>query len=191
MIETDRLLLREFRPSDAAFALELLNEPAFLQYIGDRGVRTIDDAARWIEAGPRANYARLGFGHYVVMLKQTDEPIGICGLRTRDGLNDPDLGYALLQKHWGHGYALEAARAVLQWCGAALGIARVMAICSPTNGPSIAMLEKLDFTYQRRMRLPNENHDVLLYAYDFDHRVAADPHSGRVQSQLSPERSTG
>ncbi|HEY0306119.1 MAG TPA: GNAT family N-acetyltransferase [Longimicrobiales bacterium] len=191
MIETDRLLLREFRPSDGAFALALLNEPAFLQFIGDRGVRTIDDAARWIETGPRANYARLGFGHYVVTLKQTDEPIGICGLRTREGLNDPDLGYALLQKHWGHGYALEAARAVLQWCRTALKIPRVLAICSPANGPSIAMLEKLDFTYQQRMRLPNENHDVLLYAYHFDDGGGADPHSGRVQSELSAERSAG
>jgi RimJ/RimL family protein N-acetyltransferase len=166
LLETDRLILRQFENGDAAFALELLNEPAFLANIGDRGVRTVEDAVRWIENGPRANYTRLGFGHYVVVLKDTGEAIGMCGLRTRDGLDDPDLGYALLQRHWSRGYAAEAARAVVEYSRAALQLPRLTAICSPDNTSSVAVLEKLGFVFCNQRRLPNENHDVLVFVLD-------------------------
>jgi [ribosomal protein S5]-alanine N-acetyltransferase len=165
LIETERLCLREIEIADAAFTLELLNEPGFLQNVGDRGLRTIDDAVRYIENGPRANYARYGFGHYVVELKESGEAIGLCGLRTRPGLEDPDLGYAVLQRHWAHGYASEAARAVLDY-SRRLGLVRVLAICAPANTPSITILEKLGFRFQYEVILPGETNHVRVYAWD-------------------------
>jgi RimJ/RimL family protein N-acetyltransferase len=166
MIETSRLVLREVETGDAAFVVQLLNEPAFIQNIGDRGVRTQDDALRWIESGPRANYASLGFGHYAVVLKETDEPIGICGLRTRAGLEHPDLGYAILEQYWGHGYAVEAARAILDYSRRSLGMRHLLAICAPANRASIVVLEKLGFHFQMTTRLPGEDHDVMVYGMD-------------------------
>ena len=94
IIETERLLLRQLSTGDADFILELLNEPSFIQNIGDRGVRTLADANLYIMNGPVASYARNGFGLYLVILKETDEPIGICGLIKRNGLDDVDIGYA-------------------------------------------------------------------------------------------------
>ena len=167
MLETERLLLREFQAADAPFALELLNEPAFIQNIGDRGVRTLEDAARWIDNGPRANYAHLGFGHYVMIAKASGVPVGMCGLRTRAGLSDPDLGYAVSQRQWGHGYATEAARAVVEFSHRVLKLPRVSAICSPGNRTSVAVLEKLGFVFVEQMRLPGEDHDVLVYMLVF------------------------
>ena len=164
VIETSRLKLRELTQADTAFVLQLLNEPDFIRFIGDRGVRTPEDAAHWIESGPQANYARLGFGHYAVELKSSGEAIGICGFRTREGLDIPDLGYALLEQHWSRGYAAEAAQAALQYAAATLGLRRVAAICAPDNLPSRVILEKLGFTYEQTIRLPGEDHDVLVYA---------------------------
>jgi RimJ/RimL family protein N-acetyltransferase len=164
VIETRRLVLREFELADAAFAFELLNEPAFLQNIGDRGVRSIADAIHYIQNGPRASYAALGFGHYVVELKATGEAVGMCGLRTREGLDDPDLGYAFLERHRSRGYASEAARAVLEFSRTILRIPRITAICAAENAPSIAILGKLGFAAEGRTRLPGESADVLLLA---------------------------
>ena len=165
LIETDRLVMREFVPGDASFALALLNEPAFLENIGDRGVRTLADAEKFINTGPRANYARLGFGHYVIELKMTRESIGMCGLRTRPGLGHPDLGYALLHEYWGRGYAHEAARAMLDHARDTLQLPIVLAICSPANTSSIGLLDKLGFAAAGRTRLPGEDHDVLVFEW--------------------------
>ncbi len=175
LIETERLQLREMIADDAAFALELLNEPAFLHNIGDRGVRTLEDALHYIETGPRANYARHGFGHYVVVLKDSGDAVGICGLRTRDGLEEPDLGYALLQRHWSRGYACEAAKGVLEY-SRRLGLTQVLAICAPTNMPSIKLLEKLGFWFQYEVVLPGENHEVRVYAWKRTLEMVRDSH---------------
>jgi RimJ/RimL family protein N-acetyltransferase len=162
LIESERLALRELTNGDVAFILELLNEPGFINNIGDRQVRTLDDAARWIETGPRTQYAQLGFGHYAIVLKQTGELIGICGFRTRAGLDIPDLGYAILERHWSRGYASEAGRAALQHASG-LRLPQVAAICAPDNVASKAVLEKLGFVYRQTIRLPGENHDVQVY----------------------------
>ncbi len=158
-------MLRALNRSDAAFVLELLNEPAFIANIGDRGVRTHDDALRYIEAGPRASYATHGFGHYAVALQRSGELIGICGLRMRDGLDDPDLGFAFLQRHWSRGYAREAAGALLDYYCATPGLAKVLAICTPTNSASIAVLEKLGFRFVEMKRLPAEQQDLMVFAF--------------------------
>ena len=84
VLETERLRLRQFTPEDAAFVLELLNEPSWLRFIGDRGVRTLDDAREYLRKGALASYAQHGFGLYATERKDGGDPIGICGLVKRD-----------------------------------------------------------------------------------------------------------
>ena len=96
VIETPRLALHRLTTDDADFILELLNEPSFLRYIGDKGVRTREDACQYILAGPMASYDRFGFGLYRVERKDSGEPIGMCGLLKRESLEDVDVGFAFL-----------------------------------------------------------------------------------------------
>src|ERR1700704_4791358 len=109
ILETDRLLLRKLTADDAEFILDLLNQPSFLQFIGDKGVRTLDDARQYILAGPVASYERFGFGLYLTALKESQVSIGICGLIKRETLEDVDVGFAFLPQFWSKGYAFEAA----------------------------------------------------------------------------------
>jgi RimJ/RimL family protein N-acetyltransferase len=159
-LDTPRLRLRPFTPDDASFALRLLNEPSFLQHIGDKGVRTAADAVAYLEKGPMASYARHGHGLMAVALKATGEPIGMCGLLKRDNLDHPDLGYAFLPEAWGQGYGLEAARAALE--AAKRGC--VLAIVSQGNAPSIKLLLKLGFTFQRLEAMYPDEPEVAVYA---------------------------
>lgn len=162
-LETARLRLRDIAPSDAPFILTLLNEPSFLQNIGDRGVRTPDDARAYIENGPMASYARHGFGLYLVELRDSREPIGICGLLRRDALPDPDLGYAFLPGYWGRGYAFESAAAVRHYVREQLGVRRLLAIVSPANDASIRLLERLGFSFERMARVNDDRPEVKVF----------------------------
>ncbi len=137
VLETDRLILRELTADDAAFILELLNDPGWLQYIGDRGVRNLADARQYIINGPMASYQRYGFGLYLVKLKDAETPMGICGLIKRDELEDVDIGFAFLPQFTGKGYALEAASAVMSYGSHELGIERIVAITSLDNHRSV------------------------------------------------------
>lgn len=145
LLRTPRLTLRELDADDAAFVLELLNEPAFITNIADRGVRTLDDALTYLRDGPQASYAQHGHGLWRVALADSDEPIGLCGILRRESLPDPDLGYALLARHCGHGYAREAARGTLTYARAQLGLTRILAITHPGNATSIRLLRDLGF----------------------------------------------
>ncbi len=162
--ETGRLLLRRLHAKDAAFILKLLNEPSWLRYIGDKGVTTLQSAERYIDNGPVEMYARLGFGLYLVELKEVGEPIGICGLIKRAALDDIDLGFAFLPGFWGYGYAFEAASAVLSYAASMLGISRIVAITSRDNVPSGKLLEKLGFRLEGSVRLQDDGEDLELYA---------------------------
>jgi len=164
VLETERLVLRQLDERDAAFILQLVNEPSWLQYIGDRGVRTLQDAERYIRDGPVAMYARLGFGLWLVALKETLEPIGICGLIKRDALPDVDLGFALLPRFWGKGYALESASATVAYGKARLGLSRVVAVTTKSNHASGRLLEKLGFRFERLVRLAEDGEELKLYA---------------------------
>lgn len=166
MLTTPRLALREMVAADAEFIVELLTDPAFLKYIGDRGVRTIDDARRYIETGPRAMYARLGIGLWVVETRDACARVGICGLLKRDTLPDADVGYAFLPAYRGLGYAAEAARACCEYGFAERGLPRVLAIVSPGNGASVRVLEKLGFRYDGRRRLAPDDPEVDVYALE-------------------------
>ncbi|MGE0456340.1 MAG: GNAT family N-acetyltransferase [Vicinamibacteria bacterium] len=166
MLETERLALSKLSALDAGFIVELLNEPAFLRYIGDRGVRDAADALRYLEAGPAASYARFGFGLYRVGLKPGGDPIGICGLLKRDALPDPDIGFAILQRYRSRGFAHEAAAAVLAHGREALGLRRVLAITSRDNDVSIGLLVKLGFRFERLARLAPDTPEVKVFAVE-------------------------
>ena len=163
LLATARLELRRLTEEDAPFMLELLNEPSFIQFIGDRGVRTIEEAQAYITLGPVASYARFGFGLYLVELASPRTPIGICGILKREELPEPDIGFAFRPAYWSKGYAWEAAAAVKAYARDTLGLARLLAIVSPSNASSIRLLEKLGFTFTSLTRLNPEAHDVKLY----------------------------
>lgn len=164
VLETKRLTLRRIEEGDAAFMLGLLNEPSFLQYIGDRGVRTEDDARAYIRNGPLASYTKFGFGLWLVLRKEDDAPIGICGLLKRDTLPDVDVGFALRPGYWSRGYAFEAAAGVLRHAVAAFGLSRVAAIVQADNQASIHLLTKLGFQFERDIEWPGTAAEIHLYA---------------------------
>ena len=158
VIETSRLRLRELEFGDANFILELVNEADFIRYIGDKGVRTLQDARDYISSGPMDSYSQNGFGLYATCFRGT--PIGICGLVKREGLSEPDVGFAFLARHCSRGYAVESAGAVLDHAGRVLKIPRIVAITSAENYSSIAVLEKIGLSFERMIRL-TENGPVL------------------------------
>jgi RimJ/RimL family protein N-acetyltransferase len=162
VILTERLELRELDFNDAEFILKLLNEEGFLRFIGDKGVRTLADARDYILQGPMDSYARNGFGLYAACLSDAT-PIGICGLVKREGLNDPDIGFAFLSQYWSLGYAVESAAAVLAHAREVLGLKRVVAITSPDNGSSIGVLEKIGLKYERMIRLVDHSPELKLF----------------------------
>jgi RimJ/RimL family protein N-acetyltransferase len=174
VIETSRLNLRLLGPHDAPFILELLNEPAFLRFIGDKGVRTLADARDYIEKGPMTSYRRHGFGLYLASLRHGGTPVGICGLVKRDALVDVDVGFAFLSPHWSRGYAAESAAAVLNHGRVTLGIKRIVAITSPENAGSIAVLEKIGLRFERRIRLAEDGNELNLFGPPGDPSAAAD-----------------
>ena len=162
--QTERLLLRWLDSGDSAFILELVNGPSWMRYIGDKGVKTIHDAKRYIENGPVEMYQRLGFGLYMVELKENGAPIGICGVIKRDALPDVDLGFAFLPRFWGNGYAFESASAVMSYGREALGLSRIVAILSQDNHRSAKLLEKLGFRFDSTVSLQPGGDQLMLYA---------------------------
>ena len=166
VLETDRLILRWLSTDDAEFILELLNEPSFLRFIGDKGVRTLDDARNYILNGPVDMYNRLGFGLYLTVLKEGGVPIGICGLIKRDALEDVDIGFAFLPRFWARGYAYESASAVMTYGKVVLGLKCIVAITSPDNHASAKLLEKLGLQFERMVRLSEDAEEVRLFVID-------------------------
>lgn len=163
MIETERLIIDTFSVDDAAFVLELLNTPAWLTFIGDRNVRTLDDAKQYILTGPLTSYERFGFGPYVVKLKASELPIGICGLYKRDALPDVDLGFAFLPAYAGKGYGYEAASTVLTYAKTVLRLTRMTGITKPTNQSSIRLLEKLGMRFEKKIIFVADGQESLLF----------------------------
>jgi len=161
--ETLRLRLRHLIRDDAPFILELLNEPEFIRNIGDRNVRTLEDARRYIRTDTVSGYEKSGYGLYLVELKEDGRPIGVCGLLKRDYLEDVDVGFALRDGFRGLGLAFEAAAAVMRHAREDLGIARIVAITSPDNHASIKLLGKLGLEFERMIRAPDQDRDTRLF----------------------------
>lgn len=143
--------------------LQLLNEPSFIANIADRGVRTVEQAQAYIANGPGASYANNGFGMYAVTLKNSGEIIGVCGLIRREGLDDPDIGYAYLPRYWSKGYASEAASAVIAYERQTHGVRRVVAIVAPHNQASINVLQKIGLRYDRMITLPKNDEEIMFF----------------------------
>jgi RimJ/RimL family protein N-acetyltransferase len=148
ILETERLILRQFSITDAPFITQLLNSPKWLEFIGDRQIRTIADAQSYLVGGPLLSYKTTAFGLYVVQLKDSSKPIGMCGLIKRDYLNDLDLGYALLPQFEGNGYGYEIASATTQYAFNKLHLLRLGAITVPHNQRSVHLLEKMGFIFK-------------------------------------------
>jgi RimJ/RimL family protein N-acetyltransferase len=165
VLRTERLRLRHMSEGDAAFMLGLLNDPAWIRFIGDRGVRTEDQARDYIRAGPVDMVRRLGFGFYVVELNESGCPVGVCGLAKRDFLDDVDVGYAFLPQHWGQGYAFEAASGVLAHAKHDIGLKRIVATVRAENAASIKLLEKLGLRFERTLPRPDAP-DLQVFAMD-------------------------
>lgn len=166
VLETERLSLRQFTVDDAQFILTLLNEPSFLRYIGDKQVRNLEDAEAYILNGPVASYKRNGFGLYLVELKESYTPIGMCGFLKRDELPDPDIGFAFLPEFWRNGFAFEAAAALLEDARQRLKLERILAITSLDNEASIKLLHRLGFRFDKVITLAAGREQVKLFTTD-------------------------
>jgi [ribosomal protein S5]-alanine N-acetyltransferase len=166
ILETERLLLRKLTTDDVEFIFELLNEPSFIRNIGDRHIRTLDDACAYILNGPVKSYEKNGFGLCLIVLKETNESIGMCGLIRRENLEDVDIGYALLPRYWSKGYAVEAARATKTYAKDVVGLKRIVAIVDPANEASIRVLEKLGLRYEKMVRLSADDIDLSLFGIE-------------------------
>ena len=161
--ETARLTLRRLEFEDATFIVRLLNEPSFLENIGDRGVRSIEDAHRYLREGPMAMYEKYGFGLWHVARNSDGAAVGMCGLLKRDNLPDVDIGYAFLPEFWGLGYAIEATEATMRHAAGKFGLKRVVAVVSPGNSASIRVLEKLGMRHERMFAMRPDEPEVRLY----------------------------
>lgn len=164
VVTTPRLLLRRLEDRDAGFLVELLNDPAFIRFIADRGVRTEQDAREYLSNGPYASYARYGFGLCCVCLRDSGVPIGICGFLKRAELDDADIGFALLPRYCARGYAFEVASALLRDARALFALTRVLAITNPDNASSIKLLDRLGFSCDKRISVPWSSQELLLFS---------------------------
>ncbi|WP_375199732.1 GNAT family N-acetyltransferase [Bacillus sp. RS11] len=165
VLETERLTLRLQTTEDADFILELVNDPSWLQFIGDRGVRTVEDAREYILNSINM-YEKSGFCFYLVERKEDNIPLGICGLVKRDSLEDVDIGFAFLPTYWGKGYAYEAASAVLAYGLDTLGLKRIVAITTQDNYASAKLLEKVGLKFERLVQLSNDEEELKLFSLD-------------------------
>lgn len=156
ILETERLVLSEVTDGDAEFVLDLLNQPSFKKFIGDRGVRTREQACEYIGTRFTDSYRANGFGLYLMELKTDATPIGLCGFVKRDSLPDPDIGFALLPQFERKGYAFEAASATMIDGRERLGLPRVLAITTIDNESSGRLLEKIGLLFEREIELGNE-----------------------------------
>ncbi len=165
IIQTDRLILRQLEISDAAFILELVNQPSWLEYIGDKGIHSFAQAAHYIESGPRMMYREHCLGLYLAELNGVS--IGMCGLLKRITLIDIDIGFAFLHAYWGKGYALEAATAMLSYAHSMLKLKRIVAISNPGNIRSVKLLEKLGLKYEKTIKHGVDMQVVELFGINF------------------------
>lgn len=168
ILETKRLILRELNTRDAAFILTLLNTPTWLKFIGDRGVKNLDDAEKYILNGPVKSYTENGFGLYIVQLKNGGIPIGMCGLIKRDFLEDPDIGFALLPEFEGKGYGYESSSAVLSYAQKELGMKKIAAITVKENTNSIHLLEKIGLHEEGTVVYPATREELMLFTVRFE-----------------------
>jgi RimJ/RimL family protein N-acetyltransferase len=164
IVETPRLQLRELTVDDAEFILGLVNEPSFLANIGDKGVRTLEDAKEFILDGPWRRDQKPGYGQFMVELKPEMVPIGVCGLLYRQRIDVTDVGCAFLPKYWRRGFATEAASAVMDYGRTTLGVAKIVGLTSKDNLASIALLEKFGMRFEKTVNMTDDDPGTALYS---------------------------
>ncbi|WP_242927798.1 GNAT family N-acetyltransferase [Pontibacter vulgaris] len=164
ILETERLRLREFILADTKFIIELVNTPGWIQYIGERNVKTDEQAVKYLENGPLKSYAQHGFGLYLAETKDDKKPIGMCGILKRDNLENPDIGFAFLPDFNGKGYAFEVASATLSYATNKLNLPTVLATVLPDNARSIKLLEKLGLRFIKTFCYPDSKQELRLYS---------------------------
>lgn len=164
IVKTERLILREISEADADFILNVLNQSSFIKYIGDRNVRTLKQAGEYIKSRMMISYEQFGFGMYLVELRESQIPIGVCGFVKRESLPDADIGFAFLEEFEGKGFGFESSKAVLKYGKNVLGFKRVLAIASQNNHTSHKLLEKLGFKFERLIKLPHDAEELKMFS---------------------------
>ena len=167
ILETDRLILSELKTKDAKFIHKLYNDQDFINYIGDKGIHSVQDAVRFINTGPKQSYKNHGYGLYLVKLKD-ETSIGVCGLLKRDDLDLPDIGFAILPDYRRMGFIYEASKAVIEDGKNRLYFDSLFAITTPDNIGSINLLKKLGFTLKDIIKRDKNNEPIQLYAIYLD-----------------------
>lgn len=167
IVETERLMLRKFTRDDAKFIVALVNTSGWLQFIGDRNIKTEAQAIAYLESGPLTSYALHGFGLSMVELKHDNIPIGMCGLLKREQLDHPDIGFAFLPEYTGKGYALEMVKATLAFATEQLTIHPVLAIVMPTNTKSTQLLEKVGMKFIKAFKSSQNAEELMLFSNGF------------------------
>lgn len=164
ILETERLILRRFTLDDTAFIIELLNTEGWIKYIGEKNVKTTDQATSYLENGPLKSYCNHGFGLALVELKADHMPIGMCGLINREYLDHLDVGFAFLPNHTGHGYAFEIVKKTVEYALSELKQEKLLAITLPQNYSSIKLLTKIGFEYDKNFVSPDSGEELCLYS---------------------------
>ncbi|TFD99912.1 GNAT family N-acetyltransferase [Jeotgalibacillus sp. R-1-5s-1] len=162
-LSTERLVIRKLTPQDAPFIFTLLNDPTWIQFIGDRQIKSAEDAVQYIQNGPAAMYKEYGVGLCLVSLKQTGKPLGLCGLIKRDYLDDFDLGFAFTKEHQGKGYGFEAAKGVLDYAQDKLHLSKIVAFTTKDNYGSAALLKKLGMVESGTLIIPGDKEELTLF----------------------------
>lgn len=163
ILETERLSLREFNTTDATFIIQLLNSKGWLKFIGDRHIKTLEQAENYLTNGPMKSYSVNGFGLSMVELKNTHTPIGMCGLIKRDNLPDIDIGFAFLEEFMGNGYAFEIAQATINFAKESLKKETILAITIPTNVRSINLLKKIGMKFEKNFSFEGSTEELMLF----------------------------
>ena len=164
VISTDRLLINRITLDDAGFILKLMNDKDWIQNIGDRGIRTIEETEEYIRTRFLKAYDESGFGFYSLILKSDQQIIGIAGLVDREGIDHIDIGYGMLPEFRGKGYAFEATKAIYDYAYEELKLKKIVAIVNPDNTSSIKLLSKLGLEFERMIRFPDEEIDIMLFS---------------------------
>ena len=164
ILETERLRLRKFTLDDTDFIIRLVNSPGWLEFIGDRNVKTKKEAEAYLINGPMKSYEVNGYGLCMVEIKDHNTPIGMCGIINRANMEGQDIGFAFLTEYIGLGYGYEIASATLDYAMNELKLPRVLAITLPTNKPSIKLLEKIGLRFQKNFTFPDEIEELMLFS---------------------------
>lgn len=164
ILETERLILRQFTIDDTKFILELVNSQGWIANIGDRNIKTNEQAKVYLQNGPLKSYGTNGFGLWLVEVKSDKTPIGMCGIIKRDDIENPDIGFAFLPAFTGKGFAYEIANATMTFAISTLKLPAIFAITIPANKRSIKLLEKIGLRFSKTLDFANDNQELMLFS---------------------------